>query len=477
VSATDLVALLPLVVLAAAAVAAMLAIAVRRSHVLSAVLTLVGLLAAGGTLFIAAAVAPRQVTALLLVDRYALFFIGLVIAASFAVALLSYGYLEKCAGHHEEYYVLLLLATLGAAVLVTSSHLASLFLGLEILSVGLYALIAYVRIDERGVEAGIKYLVLAAVSVSFLLFGMALVYADQGTMALDLLAARLASDAAPSALLLTGLAMIVVGVGFKLALVPFHMWTADVYQGAPAPVTAFVATVSKGAVFAALLRYVDQGGLGSPGTLSIALSVVAVVSMLVGNLLALLQENLKRVLAYSSIAHMGYLLVALLAGGSMAVSVAGFYLVAYFVTTLGAFGVVTALAKPGEEEEDVAAYRSLFWRRPWLAATLTATLLSLAGIPLTAGFIGKFYLLAAGVGAARWGLVVVLVVGSAIGLYYYLRIIVAMVQPLPKEAGHGARLVLPLTSSALLALLVLLLLALGLYPTPLLDVIQAIALH
>ncbi|HBY95616.1 MAG: NADH-quinone oxidoreductase subunit N [Ardenticatenaceae bacterium] len=472
----DLAALLPLIVLSATAVVVMVVIAFHRNHLLTAGLTGLGLVVALITLPLAASTGARQVTALLIVDGYALFYMGLLFAASFAVAALAYGYLEGQGGTHEEFYILLLLATLGAAVLVASSHFASFFLGLEILSVSLYTLIAYPRWRRQSIEAGIKYLILAAASAAFLLFGMALVYAELGTMEFAGIASlRATGGPASSALLLTGLGMLIVGIGFKLAVVPFHLWTPDVYEGAPAPVTAFVATVSKGGMFALLLRFFTQVDIRAYGSLFLVFALIAVVSMLFGNLLALLQSNVKRILAYSSIAHLGYLLVAFLTSGALAVTAVTFYLVAYFVTTLGAFGVISALSGREREADTMEDYRGLFWRRPWLAAILATTLFSLAGIPLTAGFVGKFYILAAGVGSALWSLVIILVIASAIGLFYYLRIIVVMYLPPPVEEEGLAAPSLPLASSLVLAVLLLFLIWFGVYPTPLIDLIQATA--
>ncbi len=466
----NLVDLLPFVILGAAAVVVLLVIAFHRSHAVTLVLTLVALMLAFGSLFASAGTA--QVTALVIVDDYARFFIGLILAACVAVAILSYGYLQERATNAEEFYILLLLATLGSAVLIASSHFASFFLGLEILSISLYALIAYIRTSERGVEAGIKYLVLAAASAAFLLFGMALVYAETGTMELARLAALPAiTNSAGNLVLLTGLAMMIVGIGFKLAVVPFHLWTPDVYEGAPAPTTAFVATVSKGAMFALLLRYFTRINLQTYHSLVVAFVLIALASMIGGNVLALLQTNVKRILAYSSIAHLGYLLVAFLASGPLAAAAVAFYLVSYFITTLGAFGVVTVLSRADRDADRIEDYRGLFYRRPWLAGVFTAMLFSLAGIPLTSGFVGKFYLVMAGASAALWLLVIVLVLTSALGLFYYLRIIVALYSA-PAEPMPAAR-PLSLAGGVVLAGLTLLLVWLGLYPAPIIQLIQA----
>ena len=470
-TAVDLLALLPLLLIAATSVVVLVATAVGRNHAVALVLTLAGLAGSFCSIFF---VPCRHVTALLIMDKYALFFVGLIAAATFAVALLSYGYLAKREGSKEEFYVLLLVATLGAMVLAASSHFVSLFLGLEVLSVALYALIAYFGDRPLPLEAGIKYLVLAASSAAFLLFGVALVYADLGTMDFARIAYLLAiRTGLHLTLLLPGVALIVTGIGFKLALVPFHMWTPDVYQGAPAPVTAFVATVSKGGMFALLLRYFNLSGANRFAAVLLIFSIIAVASMFVGNLLALYENNVKRILAYSSIAHMGYLLVALEVGGALGASAVVFYLVAYFVMTLGVFAVVTVLSGPQRDADRLEDYRGLFWRRPSLALVFTAMLLSLAGIPLTAGFLGKFYIVAAGAAVGAWALILILVVTSTIGLFYYLRIVVVLYQQ-PTES-YQAHQALPRRAPAatlVLAALTVILVWLGVYPTLVLKVIQ-----
>ncbi|HEX6018584.1 MAG TPA: NADH-quinone oxidoreductase subunit N [Burkholderiaceae bacterium] len=474
----DLLALLPLLVLSGSSVVVMLVAAFWRRPAAVMGFSLLGLVLSFIALPLAASAVPRQVTPLLTIDAFALFYMGLVFAATFVVVILAYAYYNRAATPHEALYVLLLLAALGSAVLVASSHFASFVLGLELLSVSLFALIAYPRETERPLEAGIKYLILAGVSSAFLLFGMALVYAEFGSMAFGAIGALVARGSAGGIFLLAGLAMILVGIGFKLALVPFHMWTPDVYQGAPAPVTAFVATVSKGAMLALLLRYfVATGGYRS-ATIVLALTAIAVASILAGNLLALQQDNVKRILAYSSIAHLGYLLVAFLAAGALAIEAVSYYLVAYFVMMLGAFGVVGLLSPGGlqPDTERLDDYRGLFWHRPWVAGVFTAMLLSLAGIPLTMGFVAKFYVVTAGVGAQLWLLVVILVVGSAIGLFYYLRIIAAMCERVPEPGAVR----LPAIGGAggwTLTVLTVLLLWLGIAPAPLIELLrQTVAL-
>jgi NADH-quinone oxidoreductase subunit N len=472
-TASDLVALLPWLVLAAGSVAVLMSIAFHRSERLAAGVALASLGLALLSLPIAAMAAPRAVTVLFVVDGYALLYTALLVAATAVVALLSYGYLRDRPDYHEEYYVLLLIAVLGASLLAASSNLISFFIAEELLSVSLYTLIGYLLLPRRSLEAAIKFLILAGVSTAFMLFGMALVYAGQGTLAFDeLVGGKVIAQGTWTVPLLAGMALIAVALGFKLSLVPFHFWTPDVYEGAPAPVAALVATVSKGGILALLLRLFNtmDGILESP--LVLAFGLAAVASMLAGSLLALRQDNLKRVLAYSSIAHIGYLLVPLLAGGSQAIAAATFYLVAYVITTLAAFGVVTVLSTPLADAGSLEDYRGLFWQRPWLAALLAASLFSLAGLPLTAGFLAKLYLVASGVAAGLWWLVGALVLSSAIALYFYLRVIVVMLQQ-PADTVQAARPLVPLGAGLALALLGLGLLWLGVYPSPLLRAIQA----
>ena len=415
--------------------------------------------------------APRKVMSLLILDQYALFYIGLILGATFAIAILCHGYLERHAETREELYVLLLVATLGSMVLVASSHFVSFFLGLEILSVALYALSAYLHTRRRPIEAGVKYLILAGSSSAFLLFGMALIYAQLGTMDLSRLEGLLVG-AQNSPLVLAGLTFIVTGIGFKLGVVPFHLWTPDVYEGAPAPVTAFIATISKGAIFALLLRYFYTIGAQHFRAVFVLFAIIAIASMLIGNLMALLQNNVKRILAYSSIAHMGYLLVAFEASGGMASEAVAFYLVAYFITTVGAFGVVTILSDEERDADTLEDYAGLFWRRPVLASIFTLMVLSLAGIPVTAGFLAKFYVVTAGASAGIWALILILVISSVIGLFYYLRIVATLYARRPEAAPHAEPY--STAGSYVLVVLTILLVWLGVYPASLLKVIRTV---
>lgn len=465
---SNLVAVLPLIIVASTAILVMLGIAWRRHHGGTAVLSAAGL-------GLALASVPLSSTALsspplMTVDGLALMGTVLVLFCALVSVALSQQYLAGYSGAKEEFYLLLLCAVTGALGLVASSHLATLFISLELLSMPLYGMLAYSFRSERALEAGIKYLVLSAAATAFLLFGMALIYARTGQ--LDFIGLGTGMAAGPDVWMLAGAALMVVGLGFKLSVVPFHMWTPDVYQGGAVPATMLLATVSKLAVFVLLVRLTMTAQVFSSDWLASLFTLLALITMLGGNLLALFQSDVKRLLGYSSIAHFGYLLVTIVVGGSLAVETAGVYLVTYLLATFAAFGVVTRLSSPleGEDAAGLHHYRGLFWRRPWLAAVMTVSFLSLAGIPLTAGFIGKFYVLALGVSGSHWWLVGGIVAGSAIGLFYYLRVIVTLYLPEPgmrRDYAHGTwgNQVGGLT----LLVVALLILVVGVYPEPMIQ--------
>ncbi|WP_439640633.1 NADH-quinone oxidoreductase subunit NuoN [Nevskia sp.] len=481
-SRDQLLALLPILFSSATVVWVMTAIAIRRHHWWNATFSVVGLNLALIGCVVAYFVSPQIVTPLLVVDSYSCLYMAMVLATGLATATLSHAYMEGFDGNKEEVYLLLNLSVLGGLVLVCARHFASFFIGLELLSVPLYGLIGYLVKERRSLEASMKYLVLSAAASAFLLFGMALIYSQTGALGFADIGARTAAitAGAPHTVLVIGGAMILIGIGFKLSLAPFHLWTPDVYEGAPAPVGAYLATASKVAVFAVLLRFFVEAKAYQYGLLLDVLSALAIISIVAGNLLALLQENLKRLLAYSSIAHFGYLLVAFIAAGQFATEAVGIYLLTYVVTTLAAFGVVTLVSSPykGHDADRLWDYRGLFWRRPYLTAILTTAMLSLAGIPMTAGFIGKFYAITAGVEKRQWLLLAAVVFGSAVGLYYYLRAMVQLYLRTPWVRKYSA----PLdwasgTGGAMVVALMLLMIVLGIYPQPFITAIQAAGLH
>ena len=475
----DFIALMPSLLLAGSSVLVMLLIAIKFSHRSIQLSSLLLFTFSFSSLFYIQKLVPYRIEPLLVIDDFSVFIMGLIIFSGLVVNVYSYLYFEEKEESPKEYYVLLLLCTLGACVLAVSKHFISLFLGLEILTVGLYALIAYLRARHYNIEAGIKYLVLAAFSSAFLLFGMALIYFQTGSMEFSAIARYLNPLPSLPPLFLTGMGLMLVGLGFKLAVVPFHMWTADVYQGAPTPVTAFIATASKGGVLAVLIRFFIVIDGFRFKILMLVLISIAIASMIVGNLLALQQKNVKRLLAYSSIAHLGYLLVAFIPGSRMSIQAVCFYLTAYFLTTLTAFGVIAMLSGKEKDSENINNYKALFWEHPILASIFSTSLLSLAGIPLTAGFVGKFYILAAGLQTGFWLLALVLVLSSVVGLYYYLRIITSMFSGqenvFPTE--NKAHPVFYLISSVVLSVLTLLIIWFGIYPSGLMQFITQLQIR
>lgn len=475
-TANSFIALLPILITSATAVLVMLSISIRRHHGWNAALTVIGLNLALLSIIYSARTIPQAVTPLLMVDGYALFYMAVILVATLGCATLSHAYLKGYPGNREEMYLLLTLAATGGLVLTCSRHMASLFIGLELLSVPVYAMVAYVFREKRSLEGGIKYMILSAVASAFLLFGMALLYAQFGKLGFAELGNAIAGVTAHEPLVFAGVVLMLVGLGFKLSLAPFHLWTPDVYQGAPAPVGAFLATASKVAVFAVLLRFFAEAPAAHMGILRDVLLVIAIASILIGNLLALTQTNLKRLLGYSSIAHFGYVLIAIVAGTGIAIEAVGVYLATYVVTSLGAFGVVALMSSPyrGHDADAISHYRGLFWRRPYLTGVLIAMMLSLAGIPATAGFIGKFYVITAGVEAQQWWALGALVIGSSIGLYYYLRVLVTSCLPAPGMQQYDAELDWGQQTGGLMVLgMTFLVFFLGFYPEPILRLIQA----
>ena len=464
-NATMFSALAPILMLSLTAVVLMIQASIKRDQSVAWVITAVGFLL---TLWSASYARDfiQPVTILLEVDHWSLFFTSLILMASLVTLVLSKETFSSEGERKEEYYLLLVLSVLGAVVLIQSSHMVSLLLGMELMGVALYAMIAFPERGQLPLEGAVKYLVLSACASAMLLYGFALIYAATGELSYAGIGARAALAYAENPMLMmAGSAMVLAGIGFKLSVAPFHMWTPDVYEGAPTPVTGFLATVSKSAVFVALSRFYIDGALYQFSGLNTALVVLAIASMLVGNWLALRQKNIKRLLAYSSIAHFGYLLVVLIALTYLEADLVRqsitFYLTAYIATTLAAFTIVSMVAGEDTAKQNISAFAGLFWSRPLEASALTVAMLSLAGIPLTAGFMAKFFVITVGIQSGLWGLLAVLVIASAIAIYYYLRIIFAMTQS-AQSSGNSANWQEKLAAIVLMASI----LALGSWPQP-----------
>jgi NADH-quinone oxidoreductase subunit N len=358
------------------------------------------------------------------------------LGAAALTVLFSFRYLEREQLLAPEYYPLLLFAVLGMMLMGGGEDLMVIFLGLELMSIAVYVLAGFNRRSPRAAEAALKYFLLGAFASAFLLYGIALIYGATGTTNLSLIGVQVGSlGIGHLPLLLIGVGLLLVGFGFKVAAVPFHMWAPDVYDGAPTPVTGFMATGVKAAAFAALFRVVIEA-LGAAGGWPVIIAGLAVATMIGGNLIALAQRSVKRMLAYSSVAHAGYLLVAVVSGGPGSAAFL-FYLVAYGITTIAAFALLAAKGKGGESDVRVDDLSGLSTSRPWLAFALTIAMLSLLGFPGTAGFMGKWYVLVSAVGAGHTALAVVLVLTSVASAGYYLPLVMAMyMKPAPHPEAH-----------------------------------------
>jgi len=360
-------------------------------------------------------------------DGLGAFFEIVILSACALTLLMATGYSEWEGTHKGEFYSLLLLSTSGMMFMAKGTDLMTVFLGLETLSIPIYVLVGFHRDRMSSIEGALKYFLLGAFASGFLLYGIALIYAVAGTTKLPLLATMLLdARLAANPLFLAGAGLLLVGLAFKVSLVPFHMWTPDAYEGAPTLVTAFMSAAVKAAAFAALIRFLLLTLPGMQPAMGKILWVLAVLTMTVGNLSALRQDNVKRMLAYSSIAHAGYILVGMVSGDVLGGQASLFYLLVYAFMNIGAFGVVMLIAQKEDEGYDIRNFAGIGFRYPALGALLTLFLISLGGIPPTAGFIGKFYLFSAAVKNGYIGLAVIGVLNSAVSIYYYLRLVVYM---------------------------------------------------
>lgn len=374
----------------------------------------------------------------LVFDGYTVFFALLVSTAIVLSALISDSYLRREGLDGPEFYVLALLSGSGAMIMASANDLIVVFLGLEILSIALYIMAAYHRRRSESGEASMKYFILGAFSSAIFLYGVSLCYGATGSTRLSEIALYLAHTHVPKSIVLAGVVLLIVGLGFKVAAVPFHAWTPDVYQGSPTPATGFMAAVAKAGGFAALIRIM----LGAFPTLSVdwrpVIWALAALTLLVGSILAIVQTDIKRMLAYSSISHAGYVLVGLQAASGAGMAGALFYLFSYLFLVLGSFAIVSVVSGKGEARNDVGGFRGLAQRRPGLALAFTVLLLAQAGVPFTTGFVAKFYVVSAAVGQHQYVLAVLAMLAAAVATFFYLRVAIFMYSPLPTEAESAA---------------------------------------
>ena len=425
----------------------------------------------------------RQITALFTCDGYGLLYTSLILIIAITVSSLAYRWFVEEHLPHGLFYVILLFMTLGGITLVYASHLIAFFIGIELLSIPFVGLIGYQYIQTHSLEAAVKYMILSAVASAFLLMGIAFYYASTGELTFSGLSYQLSTMSYPSNLLLMGVCLILVGIGFKLSLVPFQLWLPDVYQGAPTVVALLLSTVGKVALFCAIARLFLLAPIVNNETIRMILVMMAFLSILWGNLVALMQTSLKRLLAYSSIAHFGYLLIALISVQYqvLALETIGVYLIGYILANICILGVISLESHSNElqDHENEVDLSGLFWRRPILALTMGIGLLSLAGVPLTAGFVGRFLLVLLGVTAELWWLIAAVVIGSALGLYFYARLIINLyIRPTYRDDQLLNNPVIKLkwqdikTSELIIGLSALLILICGIYPKWLFNLVS-----
>jgi NADH-quinone oxidoreductase subunit N len=441
----DLIALAPVLVLSVFAMGVLvLDLWAGKNKTLLMFVSLVGLLMTAISAFAKHPIPAFAFTDSYTVDHLSLFFICIFTLSSALTILLSSEYNEREGIKAGEYYSLILFCTVGMILLASSTDMIMIFLGIEIVSICLYVLAGIKRDNPASNEAALKYFLLGAFATGFLLYGMTLVYGSTGSTNLFKIAEFVKSDSAQSnPLLLMGIVLLVIGFGFKVAAAPFHMWAPDVYQGAPTPVTAFMAVGPKAAAFAAFFRIFSEAVPDLAPSWEILLCTIAVLSMVVGNLGAIMQTNIKRMLAFSSISHAGYLLIAVIAKSSLSGSSLLFYMLSYAFTTFGAFGIIILLGRKGEENLELENYSGLAYKHPLMALSMTVFLLSLGGMPPFAGFVAKFYIFSAAIEEGFVTLVIIAVLNSAISFYYYLKVVVFMYMKEP--AGEFQISLTPMT--------------------------------
>ena len=401
------------------------------------------------------------------VDHLSVFFIFIFTISSALAILLSIDFNHREGIKVGEYYSLILFCTVGMILLASSTDMIMIFLGIEIVSICLYILAGIRRDNTQSNEAALKYFLLGAFATGFLLYGMALVYGATGTTKLIKIAEIIRTDQIVSQpIMLTGVALLIIGFGFKIASVPFHMWAPDVYQGAPTPVTAFMAVGPKAAAFAAVFRVFAVAMPDLSSSWELLLSILAVLSMFIGNLGAILQTNIKRLLAYSSVSHVGYILIAVIAKNSIGSSSLLFYMLAYAFMIFGAFGIVILMGREGEENLEIENYSGLAFKHPMIALSMTIFMLSLGGMPPLAGFVAKFYIFSAAIQEGYVTLVIIAVLNSVISFYYYLRVIVFMYMKEP--AGEFNLSLTPMTLFVV-AIALFGTLELGIFPDPIIS--------
>jgi len=458
--------IMPEIVITLSAVFILLLSAFRQKNDIGRLAGGVSLIGAGIALFLACQLWNSNIdifNGLYTIDNFGIFFKALMLVISLLVTLLSLRYVEREEMIKGEYYALLLFGILGMMIMVSSNHFVTIFIGLEVMSIAIYVLCGLLIGNPRSAEASLKYFLLGAFATAFLLYGIALLYATTGILDIREIARYVSARSfLVTPAFMVGMALLIVGFGFKTASVPFHMWTPDVYEGAPTSITAYMATGVKAAAFGAFVRVFYTALYPFIAEWSGMLWIIAVLTMTLGNITALMQNDIKRMLAYSSIAHAGYILIAFTIGDRIFSASILFYLLIYTFMNIGAFAVVILLGRQEAPNTGIESYAGLATRHPMVALAMSIFLLSLAGVPPLAGFMGKFYVLTDAINAGYYWLAIIGVINSVVAVYYYLRVIMYMYFKEPE--GEIGKIDLSPAYAIVIVVSVLALLHIGIFP-------------
>lgn len=473
---------LPILIMGLSIICNILFIIWKRNHLIHFVLTCTSLIfVLCSFLFNFIFYLNSVTTSMLCFDNFSIFYSILVVICSIISCLYSYDWLIKYSGNKEEFYLLILIATLGGIILPSANHMASFFIGIELISLPLFGLIGYALHYKYALESTIKYSILSCTSSAFTLLGIAFLYISCGSLQFKELHFYINHHNGYDVFLLCGIGLIFVGIGFKLSLAPFHFWTPDIYQGSPLSVVYFLSTVSKISIFSSIIRFFVFIPENKYHIMYNLFSFFSFGSILIGNVMALKQKKLKRLIGYSSIAHFGYLVITLITkkiNQTLFLETTFIYLIGYILSNIGIFGIIHIISNSYQEinKDDISSYRGLFWKYPLLSLIFTVMFLSLAGLPLTLGFISKFYLIQISLYSNLWWIITILILGSTIGLYYYLKIIILLYLSPPKKLLKQCVFFnnFCIVNQTIVICSCILILLFGIYPQTLINFIQLI---
>ncbi|XBC42034.1 MAG: NADH-quinone oxidoreductase subunit N [Buchnera aphidicola (Kaburagia rhusicola rhusicola)] len=428
ITINQLISCSPLLILLSTAIVIMLFIAYNRNHFFTFLCSIIGLSFTLLSLYFVQKHVPTNVTVLFHIDKYSLFYITMIILSSMVSCVFAYSWLKNCLYDYEEFYLFLLFSTIGCISLIIANHMSVLFIGMELISLPMLGLIAYTYFKKHSLEAAVKYMILSCTVSVLALFGIALIYSISGSLTFfSVIYELLMSISHPNVVLLCGVGLVIVAFVFKLSIFPFHIWTPDVYNGTSSIVLIYLSTAAKIAVFSLFFKLFTFLTFFNVGFFNISLEIMLCCSIVFGHIMALFQTSIKRFLGYSSISQFGYLLVSVLNSSNFnfSLEVVGVYLISYWLSNVGIFGLMSIISNVNRklEFDCISCYRSLFWYNPILSSIMTITLFSLSGIPITVGFISKFYLLSLIIKENLWFLGIIFILGSIIGIYSYLKII------------------------------------------------------